>query len=64
MNKISLSQALDNTGFKKKYISEQLGFNNTYYQRFLSRGTVSRPQATVIELLTGIKIENIDVKVK
>lgn len=60
----SLAEALENTGMKKKFISERLGITPQYYSMFIKRKTINRAQATVISMLTGMSIDEIDVEVR
>lgn len=62
--KISLSEAFEKTGYLKKHIASEMGFSLEYYSVFVRRKTVTKPQALMIEKLTGLKIEEIDIEVK
>lgn len=64
MEKISLAEALEKTGLKKKHIADKLGMTPQYYSVFVRRNTINRAQAFVIEKLTELSIEDIDVEVR
>ena len=59
--RIPLSEALDETGIKKKVISERLGFSPTHYSSFV-RNTKQLKPAQVDEILkmTGLTIDQIE----
>ena len=64
MERLSLAEALENTGLKKKFMAEKIGITTQYYSVFVKRRSINRAQATVIEMLTGLNIEDIDIEVK
>lgn len=63
-DKISLKEAFDRTGKTHVWIAGMLGIERSYYYKFIKRETITKPQALMIEKITGIPIEQIDIKVK
>lgn len=63
--KISLDKALEQTGYKKKYIAEKLGITPEYLPKFIDNcEKISIEKAAIICELTGLKISDLDFGIK
>lgn len=62
--RISVSEALDQTGLKKKYIADKLGVSPQWLPTYLSKPKeISVENATIICELTGKKMCELDFEV-
>lgn len=60
-NRIPVSQALDNCGYKKSYIANKLGISPSYYCFFIKHPEkISIKQAEIICDLTGKTLDELD----
>lgn len=63
-NKISLSEAFDNSGYTKTHIMNQFGMTLNYYKKFVNKEVYSPAEILMIEKLTKLKKDDLYIKAK
>ena len=64
MGRKSLKEALEETGLRKGFIAESFSITANHLSTFMKSSEITKPQALMVEKLTGMKIEEIEIKLK
>lgn len=61
MERISLTQAVEDSGLKKQYVADKLGITRSYLNEYLSHpDRITIKNATILSKLTGKSINELD----